>query len=68
MTERSQPQPKVYIAQFESKGDRILFGRGVTVPIKGGAFGTREPPIKGGKGICLYAGSRTETSAASAPF
>jgi hypothetical protein len=68
LTERSQPQPKVYIAQFESKGDRILFGRGVTVPIKGGLFGTREPPFKGGKGICLYAGSRTEPSAASAPF
>ncbi len=67
----------VYVVQYSKggKGDeddkddrkKIKFGRGVLTSTHGGKFQIKELPFKG-TAVCLYAGSKTDTSAASKPF
>ena len=62
--------PRVFLVGMTERDKHIYFaqegGRLATV-LKGGRFMFRDVP-KGRQAICLYAGSRTATSAASKPF
>ena len=60
---------RVYLTQVDVKGKLVHFGKGgrTTQVGEGGKFVFRDVP-NGGTAICLYAGSRTSTSAASKVF
>jgi hypothetical protein len=66
-----ESRPRIFLVQMQQRGKRIIFarqgGRIAEAMTNDGRFTFREVP-RGGKAVCLYAGSRTDTSAASKPF
>jgi len=64
---KADRKAKIDIVEYGTRDNRVLFGRGTLAAITDGKFAAKELPFKG-HGICLYAGSRTETSAVSDPF
>jgi hypothetical protein len=70
-TDTKESRPRVYLVQIQERGKRIIFarqgGRTAEVMTHNGRFIFRDVP-KGRGAVCLYAGSRDDTSAASKPF
>jgi hypothetical protein len=64
---KSEHPARVYVVQYAGKGDRLRFGRGVLATVRNGKFVANRLPFDG-IGMCLYAGSTTESSAMSKTF